>query len=132
MNEENVNVIKNIYAAFGRGDVQGIVDCCTDDVLWRTHLNSVVPWAGNYDGRENVPRFFAGINDSVETTAFEPQEWIADGDTVVSLGQYGCRVRSTGRESMSRWVFIWKLHDRKVCSYEQFHDSAIEDIFRDQ
>ncbi|MBV9216683.1 MAG: nuclear transport factor 2 family protein [Acidobacteria bacterium] len=126
---ENVNTIKGIYEAFGRGDIAAIVDTCTDNVLWRTHLPSNVPWSGNFDGKSNVPRFFQAINDNVQTTSFEPQEFVADGDTVVSTGTYGCKVTSTGKDTSTKWVFIWKVRDGKVYSYEQFHDEKMGQAF---
>ena len=45
-----------------------------------THLEPIVPWSGEYNGKANVPRFFEAIGGSVETTAFNPQEFIAQGD----------------------------------------------------
>jgi ketosteroid isomerase-like protein len=57
-------------------------------------------------------------------------QFVAEGDTVVSLGEFGCKVRATGKSSLTRWAFIWKLRDGKVYSYEQFHDPAIADAFR--
>ena len=56
----------------------------------------------------------------MDVEAFEPNEWIAEGDTVVSLGEFGCRVRATDKRSRTRWVFIWKFRDAKVFLYEQF------------
>jgi hypothetical protein len=41
--------------------------------------------------------FFEAIFQSVDVDAFEPNEWIADGDVVVSLGEFECRVRATGK-----------------------------------
>jgi ketosteroid isomerase-like protein len=128
--QQNVDTVVKMYEAFGRGDIQYIVDQCTDDVRWVTHFEPIVPWAGDYSGKANVPRFFQAINDSVETTTFDPKEFVAQGDTVVSMGDYGCRVKATGKESLSAWVFIWKLRDGRVYSYEQFHDPALTEAFR--
>lgn len=130
MNEQsNVKIIEDMYAAFGRGDVAFIVGKLTDDIQWTSHIENVVPWSGDFSGKARVPRFFEAIFQSVDVTAFEPQEWIAQGDTVVSLGRFGCRVRTTGKSSDARWVFIWRFRDGKVCAYEQFHDPALAAAF---
>jgi ketosteroid isomerase-like protein len=81
-------------------------------------------------GEERIPDFFEAIFQSVDVDAFEPNEWIADGDVVVSLGEFECRVRATGKRSRTRWVFIWKFRDAKISSYEQFHDPALAAAFR--
>ena len=127
---DNVALIGKIYEAFGRGDIGFIIDQLTDDVRWVTHLEPIVPWSGEYNGKANVPRFFEAIGGSVETTAFNPQEFIAQGDTVVSTGEFGCTVNATGKSSLAPWVFIWKIRDGKVTSYEQFHDPALTEAFR--
>jgi ketosteroid isomerase-like protein len=126
----NVERIQAIYAAFGRGDVAFILDQLTDDVRWVTHLEPVVPWAGDYSTRQRVPKFFDAIFDSVEVTAFEPGEYVVQGETVVSLGEFGCRVRATGKSAKTRWILVWKFRDGRVSSYEQFHDPAIALAFR--
>ena len=78
----------------------------------------------------NVPKFFEAIANSVQTTAFAPRDFIAQADTVVSTRECGCTVTSTGKSSPTPWVFIWKLRDGKVASYQRFHDPALADAFR--
>lgn len=131
MNEQaNIKTIQDIYAAFGKGEVATIVNQLTDDVRWVTHLEAIVPWAGDYSGKGRVPKFFEAIFNSVDTEAFVPAEFFAQDDTVVSVGEYGCKVRATGKRSRTRWVFIWKFRGDKVSSYEQFHDPALAAAFR--
>jgi ketosteroid isomerase-like protein len=82
-----------------------------------THFEAIVPWHGEFPGRASVPRFFQAIANSVDVTAFVPKEFIAQGDTVVSLGDFGCRVRATGKTAQSSWVFIWKFREGRVHNY---------------
>ena len=128
--QQNVKAIQDVYGAFGRGDVAFIVGQLTDDIRWVSHFDPIVPWAGDYSGKDRVPRFFDAIFKSVDVQAFEPQEWIAQGDSVASAGEFGCRVRATGKDVRTRWVFLWKFRDGKICSYEQFHDPALAAAFR--
>lgn len=100
--QDNISRINNVYAAFGRGDVDYILNQLTDDVRWVTHFDAVVPRAGDYPGKQNVSRFFQAIAESVEVTAFIPSEYVAQADTVVSMGQFGCKVRATGKEVSRR------------------------------
>ena len=66
----------------------------------------------------------------MEVLDFAPKEWIAEGEQVVSIGEFAGRVRATGKTSRTRWVFLWKFRNGKVCSYEQFHDPAMAAAFR--
>ena len=128
-NDEHVQKIQSIYASFAKGDLAAITAQLTDDVEWITHLPTSVPWSGNYSGRDNVPNFFAAIFNSVEVTAFEIGDFVSHGDTVVSLGKFGCRINASGKELLSDWVFIWKFEGDLVASYEQFHDEKIAAAF---
>jgi len=126
--QQNVERIRKIYEAFGRGDIGFILDQLTPDVKWVSHYDPIVPWGGDFTGR--VDKFFEAIGQSVDVTAFTPGEFIAQGDTVASLGEFGCRVRATGKSALTRWAFIWKFRDGRVSSYEQFHDPALANAFR--
>src|ERR1043166_3187407 len=128
--ESNKQTIQEMYAAFGRGDVDTILGKLSDDVLWVVNLDTVVPWSGDYSGKGNVPRFFDAIFQSVQVESFEPQDWYTDGDTVVSTGEFGCLVNSTGKTARMRWIFVWKFNGDRVVSYEQFGDTALADAFR--
>ena len=128
--QKNVRTIQEIYDAFGRRDVQAILDRLTDDVQWITHLDPVVPWSGNYCGKEDVKRFFANVYGAGEVLAFEPLEFVAEGDMVISIGKYGCRSAATGKEAHTRWIFVWKFRNGQISYYEQFHDIKIADAFR--
>jgi ketosteroid isomerase-like protein len=131
MNEQqNIQKISDVYAAFSRGDIGFILDQVTDDVRWLSHFDESVPWAGDYSGKNRVPAFFQGISESVEVTGFEPGEYIAQGDNVVSLGYFACKSLATGKSARTKWIFVWKLRDGKIYSYEQFHEPAIAEIFR--
>lgn len=128
MNEQqNTETIQQIYAAFGRGDIAFILAQLAPGVKWMSHFEPVVPWAGDFSG--HVEDFFKAISDSVDVLGFEPAEFIAQGDIVVSLGMFACRAKSTGKSANTRWAFVWKLANGKVLSYEQFHDPALAGIF---
>lgn len=128
--KDNVGRIVKIYEAFGKGDIGYIVDQLADNVRWVAHFDPVVPWAGDFSGKAAVPRFFSALAGAVDTTAFVPQEFFAQGDTVVSVGEFGCKVRATGKSARTRWVFIWKFREGRVYDYEQFHDPALAAAFR--
>jgi uncharacterized protein len=128
--QQNVRTVQEMYAAFGRGDVASILERLTEDVVWTSHFDPVVPWGGTFTGKAQVPRFFEAIFSTVDVEGFEPTEWVVEGDAVVSLGEFACRVKSTGKRSRTRWVFVWRFREGQVSAYEQFHDPAIAAAFR--
>jgi ketosteroid isomerase-like protein len=127
--QANLQLVQNIYAAFGRGDIDFIINSLADDVRWVIHMEPNVPWSGDFSGKSRVPGFFQAIFDSVRVDGFEPTEFYVDGNAVVSLGYFACTPNATGKSVRTRWVFIWKIESGKVVSYEQFHDPALSAAF---
>jgi hypothetical protein len=126
---ENAERVTKIFEAFGRGDVGYILDQLADDVRFVSHLDSTVPWAGEYSGKNNVARFFQALGSSVEVAEHPVDALVAQGDTVVATGDVRFRVRETGKAGSSKWVYIWKLANGQVQSYDQFNDPGLGEAF---
>ena len=92
---QNIQLVKDAYAAFGRGDVQGILDRLADGVVWRGVYGAAshVPTAGERRGKDQVRTFFQQVAENFHFSRFEPREFVASGDKVVALGEYAA-VRS--------------------------------------
>ncbi len=118
----HLQIIESIYDAFRRGDVPYIVSHLAPDVFWRQP--ATVPWGGDYIGAAEAGRFFARLNELVETTGFEIEENIDANDQVITFGFYSSRDRATGKESRARFVFRWQFVNGKVSRYEALLDSA--------
>jgi ketosteroid isomerase-like protein len=92
-------------------------------------MEPIIPWSGDFSGIDQVPKFFEAIFHSVDVESFDAQEFIAQDDAVVSLGTFGCKVRTTGKSALTRWAFIWRFREGRVCSYEQFHATGLAEAF---
>jgi hypothetical protein len=126
---DNTEQVKKIFEAFGRGDVGYILDQLADDARFVSHLDPVVPWAGDFKGKEEVARFFQALGGSVEVTGHPVNSLVAQGDTVVAMGDVSFQVRETGKAGSSSWVYIFKLADGRVQSYDQFNDASLAAAF---
>jgi len=70
--EENVQTAKDGYAAFGRGDLPGILELLTDDIEWvNPGPPDVIPGAGTHRGKDAVAGFFGTLAQSTDFQAFE-------------------------------------------------------------
>ena len=53
----NIDTVKQIYAAFGRGDIRAILDTLDDNVEWDVEVPVPgVPWLQPRRGKTNIPR----------------------------------------------------------------------------
>src|SRR5690349_18183087 len=130
MEIDNRERVAKIFEAFGQGDVGYILDQLADDVRFASHLEPIVPWAGEYSGKQDVLRVFQALGGSVEVTGHPVDALVAQGDTVVATGDVSFHVRESGKPGSSRWVYIWKLSNCRVTNYDEFNDTGLADAFR--
>ena len=126
---ENTGRVTKIFEAFGRGDVGYILDQLTDDARFVSHLDARVPWAGEYSGTHEVARYSQALGGSVEVADHPVNAIVAQGDTVVAAGGVSFVVRETGKAGSSEWVYIFKLANGQVQSYDQFNDPGLVEAF---
>jgi ketosteroid isomerase-like protein len=122
----NREVIMQTYAAFQRGDVEGILTFFDESVVWVVPGPSIIPFAGRFEGKEGVRRFFRAAVDSLDVLEQKTLETIADGDRVLVTGYERMRVRATGKEISSRWMHVYRLRNGKIIAFEEFVDTAAQ------
>lgn len=123
---ENVQVVKDAYAAFQRGDIQGVLALVDENVDWHAIKGGegVAPHAGRRNGRVAVAEFFSQLGGSMEFSKFEPREFVAQGDQVAVIGEYSATVKTTGHSLASDWVMVFTIRDGKVVRFREWTDSA--------
>jgi hypothetical protein len=119
--EENIQIAQNCYAAFGRGDIAGILDAVDENTVWVTPDIGLPP-GGVYHGKAGVAQFFQQVGETWEFQGFEPKQFIASGDQVVVLGSYAFTSRSTGRSGSSEWAMAWTIRDGRVVHFQEYAD----------
>lgn len=125
MNEqENTNIVKQTYECFLRGDIESLLKLYSEDVQWEVYGPPSIPTAGERKGLAELRQFFAQVNDSLEAKSFEPQEFIAQGDQVVVLGQYNWIAKPTGRNFNANWAHVVTLKDGKITRFREYTDTA--------
>lgn len=55
---------------------------------------------------------------------FEPQEFVAQGDKVVSLGHYTWRTKTTNRDFESDFAHVFTVRDGKIVGFREFMDTV--------
>jgi uncharacterized protein len=86
--EQNIQTARQLYQAFGSGDVQAILDRVTDDVDWSTDAAiESAPWYGPRHGKDGVADFFDAIGKTGPVTEFTPLAFAGndDGDVMVFI-----------------------------------------------
>ena len=124
--QQNTEIAKQAYAAFGRGDIPALLDLLHEDIEWQAVIGAAphVPTAGKRRGKQAVAEFFRVLAASVEFSAFEPREFIAQGNQVVILGRYAARSRTTGRTFAEEWAMVQDFKDGKIVRFREYVNAA--------
>lgn len=120
----NVDTVKDIYEAFGRGDVPAIIDKLDDNVEWETQVHvDGVPWLQPRHGKASVPGFFAALA-PLEITRFEPYEFFESGDKIFVLINF--EAKNQGKTYLFPLnAHLWQFNSAgKVAKYDHITDTA--------
>src|SRR4051794_17218577 len=61
--QANTKLVQDMYAAFGRGDVPGLLNGIADDCVWETvGPAGKSPFFGVWRGRDGVGKFFQAVS----------------------------------------------------------------------
>jgi ketosteroid isomerase-like protein len=112
-NEKNIQIVQQIYSAFGKGDVPAILEHISDEL---THFSVVadatpeVPWHLPITKKQDVPRFFQALATECNFTRFDPHSFAATGDLVYCSIDFDVTVKRNGkkveyRNTMHRFTF---------------------------
>jgi ketosteroid isomerase-like protein len=127
----NTDIVKGMYEAFGRGDIEGILNKLADDVEWLSSPESkTIPTGGTFRGRAGVAKFFQKVAENIEFEAFMPEKYIEQGDTVVALGSYSGRSKTLNKKFASPWAMVFTLRGGKLARFDEHFDTeAVADAF---
>jgi len=124
LNEEtNTKLVQQAYQSIRTGDIPSFLNILAEDVLWILPDMANVPFAGTWQGREQVGQFFRRMVEVQDVVEFEPQEFIAKREMVVVLGHFTMRVKATGRLSRSQWVHVWKVDEGRIGYMREYVDT---------
>src|SRR5678816_1849916 len=92
--QENVQIVKDFFAAIGRGDMQALLALSAEDIEWIIPGKNW-PLAGTHRGH-------AGLADLLQKaemleTSTEPLEFVAQGDRVLVVGFASGKIIATDK-----------------------------------
>lgn len=110
---ENTDTLKQGYEAFGRGDIEAVLDQWADDVKWEGG-NSDLPAGRDYNGKEEVSGAFQELGEAWDDFSVTPDEFVGEGDTVCVLGHVKGKAKGSGESIESPFVHIYRFEGGEV------------------
>ncbi|NNG24758.1 nuclear transport factor 2 family protein [Telluria aromaticivorans] len=126
MNEQqNIELVRQAYAAYGRGDVEYVLACMAPQVDWEIPAVPGLAFTGKRQGCEQVAEYFKLANEKQAMREFTPKEFIAEGDKVVVLGYGAWTAKDTGLDFESDWVHVFTVKDGRIAAFREFMDAHV-------
>jgi uncharacterized protein len=118
--QENVQIVKDFFAAIGSGDKKGLLALVAKDFEWIIPGEDW-PLAGTYRGH-------AGLADLLQKsemleTSTEPLEFVAQGDRVLVIGFAKGKIIATNRTFEDDWVFAITVRNGKLTNIREYIDT---------
>jgi uncharacterized protein len=122
----NVQLLKNLYDAFGRGDIPTVLGAMSPDIRWHEaegnpYMPSGEPWVGPDAVLNNL---FMKLGAEWDGFAVHPRQFHDAGDSVIVEGRYIGTYKATGRSADMQFCHVWDIADGKVSRFQQHVDTA--------
>ena len=114
MSEENVEIVRKMWDALNRGDIDAQVALCDEEVELRNPPE--FPLQGPFRGHAGVRTWAREVWEVFSELHFELEEVIdtVDGETVVSVQRTTGRTRHTQMDTNIQWAAVWTFRASKV------------------
>jgi ketosteroid isomerase-like protein len=122
MSQENVEVVRLMFAAYRAGDVEAVIDTADAEIELRPGIVGG-PEGSVYRGREGFRAFLQDVDAAWEQFRIETDEFRDLGDTVLVLGRARARARD-GMTLKASAGWVCGMRRGKIARFQSFPSSA--------
>jgi uncharacterized protein len=120
--QENVEIVKNFFAAMGSGDKQGLLALAAEKIEWIIPGEDW-PLAGTHRGHAEMTGLLQRAFDMLETAYPTPPEFVAQGDRVLVVGVATGKIKATNKPFKDDWVFDITVRNGKLTRIQEYIDT---------
>jgi len=112
--------VRSFYDKLSTGDAPGALGLMAPDIEWTTMWHYKVEGRGPAAVAEGL---FKPLMAEWSSFALVPTEFITEGETVVSLGDFTGVHGTSGKTANARYAHVWTVRDDKITSFRQYIDT---------
>lgn len=120
--QENVQVVKDFFAAMGGGDKEELLALVAEDIEWIIPGEDW-PLAGTHRGHAGLADVLQKASDEVEMTYPKPPEFVAQGERVFVIGVATGKIKATNKMFKDDWVFDITVRNGKLMIIREYIDT---------
>jgi ketosteroid isomerase-like protein len=126
MSENNVELARELYAAFGRGDIAQVLAAFDERIEWREAEGNPYQmdgsaWIGTEAIVSNLLQKLATEWDGFTVT---PATFTATADGVLTQGRYTGTYKPSGQSIDAQFAHVWTIRDGKIVAFQQYMNTA--------
>src|ERR1700677_887938 len=120
--QENVQIVKDFFAAMGSYNRQDLLALVAEDVEWIIPGEDW-PLAGAHRGHAELAAVLQKASEEGEMTYPTPPEYVAQGDRVLVIGSATGKIKATNKPFKDDWVFAITVRSGKVANIPEYVDT---------
>lgn len=119
----NLQTVKGIYEAFGKGDLPGVLAVMHERIEW--YEPEGLPYENQVGPQAVAENVFGRVLQDVNGFSVSPEEFVDGGDTIVSLGRYRGTGVKTGIAFDTPFVHVWRFTNGKASYFRTYTDTKM-------
>lgn len=125
----NVAVLKEAYRLWREsrgGSVDHWIGICDENIRFGSIAQGAprVAYMTEYKARDQLAQYFEGLKRDWEMIEFKADQFVAQGDRVVMLGNCSWRYKRTGKVVTTPKADAWRFADGKAIEFYEYFDTA--------
>lgn len=124
MSDANRQCVLNFLSAFYAGDLDGALDCCSDDIDFIAHAPiDILPHLGHRHGKAEVGEMWKIVHTRYSNMRHELPDLVAEGDKVAAHIRVFFRKSNNDRVVQFDIADFYTLRDGRITHIHQLLDS---------
>jgi ketosteroid isomerase-like protein len=126
MSQENVEIVRRIYASWAPGSSPAESDLLHPDIEWVNPSDALEP--GTRTGIDAFTSITEGLDDTIRDLRMDVERFIDAGGRVVVIATMRGQGSTSGVEIERRHGSVWTIRDGKAVRFQWFYepDEALE------
>ena len=121
IDQPDIEVVKAVFAAFAKRDLDGVLACAADDIVFSSVTAEYSGRNEAYVGHDGIREYFRDVSSQWDELRVTPTDFHQVGETILVTGKV--TARSHARVIFGSTGWIWRVRAGKII-YGRVYPSA--------